>query len=475
MDNNAKYYAATYEDVVPLYLTMTGISNRELKSYHRLIVKGISELVKLPTVFDAATITEGMPYGKNIYEGYLWLKNKALEDGFEVVEYDGHALAIRIKGNQARTRIDIVSHVDVVEPGSGWRDDPFSGKITPKYLHGRGSQDMKGALMITYYALKFMKDHKIPCKNEVRLVIGCDEERTMEDIRYYISKAGEPTFAFTPDGKFPFSLGEKGALMWHISGRMDTCIKEFNGGVQCNVVSPEARAIIRDDQNYEIYKKLFHKKKLKGEIYKENNTIRIKVYGKAAHASIPQEGVNASVQLLNLICEVGKDPLATLLYSCFYDYHGKGAGIDYDIAPMGKLTVNLGILRVKENMVLADVDCRYPLGISSDILTKQVEKVLEVLTVELAYDDSPTLADQDSPYINALWNAYRHSSKDKSSKPLISGGVTYSKAIGNCVAFGPMTETDNNLAHQANEKINIHNIEPLFKIYTETMIELGNV
>lgn len=453
---------------------MTEISKKELKYYHHLITKGISELVKLPTVYDAATKTEDMPYGKNVYEGYLWLKNKALKDGFEVMEYDGHALAIRIKGCQAKSRIDVVSHIDVVEPGNGWNNDPFSGKITRRYVHGRGTQDMKGALMITYYALKFMKDHKIPCKNEVRLVIGCDEERTMEDIRYYISKAGEPAFAFTPDGKFPFSLGEKGALMWHISGSMDTCIEEFYGGVQCNVVSPEAVAVIRDN-NYDIYKKLFHELKLKGEIQREKDTIHIKVYGKAAHASIPQDGVNASVQLLNLIRQAGKDPLALLLYHCFYDYHGKGAGVGYDIPPMGKLTVNLGILRIKGDRVFADVDCRYPYGISSDILTKQIQKVLEPLTVELAYDDKPTLADMDSPYIKTLWNTYRHISNDKSSEPIISGGVTYSKAIDNCVAFGPMTNKDTSLAHQANEKICIHSIEPLFKIYTETMIELGRL
>src|SRR5690606_8648725 len=111
-------------------------------------------------------------------------------------------------------RIDVVSHLDVVEPGTGWENDPFSGAVMDGHVHGRGAQDMKGPLIATYYALKYIKDNRIPCNRELRIVIGCDEERTMDDMRYYLDKAKEPIFAFTPDGKFPYSYGEKGALMW---------------------------------------------------------------------------------------------------------------------------------------------------------------------------------------------------------------------------------------------------------------------
>ncbi|HOQ76107.1 MAG TPA: hypothetical protein PK369_06000 [Thermoclostridium sp.] len=57
-----------------------------------------------------------MPYGKGVHAGYEWLKGKALADGFEVLEFDGHALAIRIPGNVSGERIDVVSHLDVVPP-----------------------------------------------------------------------------------------------------------------------------------------------------------------------------------------------------------------------------------------------------------------------------------------------------------------------------------------------------------------------
>ena len=216
----------------------------EFKDYHGDLIRSVSELIRIPTVFDEATVTKGMPYGKKVYEGYVWLKAKAQNDGFEVKEYDGHALAVRIPGNPASERIDVVSHLDVVEPGTGWENDPFSGAVMDGHVHGRGAQDMKGPLIATYYALKYIKDNRIPCNRELRIVIGCDEERTMDDMRYYLDKAKEPIFAFTPDGKFPYSYGEKGALMWTMDQKVRTSIRELDGGVQCNVVSPMATAFL---------------------------------------------------------------------------------------------------------------------------------------------------------------------------------------------------------------------------------------
>lgn len=456
------------------------ITNKDVNNYVKEIENGISELVKQPTVYDSTTVSKAMPYGKSVFDGYSWMKAKALQDGFDVLEYDGHALAIRMKSPKgqepnSKDRIDILAHLDVVEPGNGWDEDPFSGKITRFYIHGRGTQDMKGSLMIAYYVLKYIKDKQISLKREIRLVVGCDEERTMEDMHYYIRKTGEPAFAFTPDGAFPFSLGEKGALMWHVEGTADSCIQELYGGVQCNVVSPKVTALLKNAGNYEGYRKEFIAAKYRGEIKKEEEYIRITILGKAAHASRPECGKNATILLLDLIRKVSKDRVAELIWQCFSDYNGKGCGIDYEIAPMGKLTLNLGILEIQEGRITADIDCRYPKGVTAEKMTKQIQNVLEPLKIELKYDDKPTLADENSPFINGLLHSYRKVTGDDKSEPLISGGVTYSKAVKNCVAFGPLMKGDKSLAHQANEKIKRGNLKKLFEIYTETVIELGNI
>ena len=448
---------------------------KDYPNYYDDIIKSISQLVQIPTLYDAASITDKMPYGKKVYEGYEWLKKKALEDGFEVLEFDGHALAIRIKGFITENRIDVVSHMDVVEPGEGWSEDPFSGSITKEYIYGRGTQDMKGALILTYYALKFMKENQVSCKNELRVVFGCDEERTMEDMRYYIQKAGEPSFAFTPDGRFPFSLGEMGAIMWCVNGDAETCIEELDGGVQCNVVSPIAYAFIHEIKNYHVYKEKIESGDYQGEVILDQDKLKITIVGKASHASRPEDGLNATVKLLELIQSVSKDPLATLLHQCFCDSYGKGAGIDYDIENAGRLTLNLGILKITDGKLMAQIDCRYPYGIASSHLTDKIQKALYPLEVSLKYDDKPTMSDSDSQYVKLLLNTYREITKDTFNEPFISGGVTYSKAIRNCVAFGPGLKDEVSLAHQANEKLDIKKIAPLFEIYLQTMIRLANL
>ena len=47
----------------------------------------------------------------------------------------------------------IVGHIDVVPIGSGWTDDPFSGKLEEGWLFGRGAQDDKGPTMAGLYAM----------------------------------------------------------------------------------------------------------------------------------------------------------------------------------------------------------------------------------------------------------------------------------------------------------------------------------
>lgn len=448
---------------------------KNISNYYNDLITDISELLKISTVYDSQSVSKEMPYGKNVYRGYQWMKQKALHDGFEVMEYDCHALAIRIPGNKSQKRIDAVSHIDVVEPGRGWTNDPFSGHISNGFIYGRGAQDMKGSLLITYYALKYIMDNEIPLDSELRVVIGCDEERTMDDMRYYISKAGEPEFAFTPDGRFPYSMGEKGALMWTLAGSYNTCIKTLDGGVQCNVVSPMAEALVDDINSYQLYIEMLSKLSYQGEILKEDDMLRIKITGKAAHASRPDEGVNASVQLLRLISEVSSDNLASLLCKCFEGNNGEGADIYYDIEPMGKLTLNLGILKIENGMITAEVDCRYPYGVASETLTEKLKKAINPLNVELKYDDKPTLSDSTSPYLKTLLQVYREAAGKPDAQPVLGMGVTYSKAFRNCVAFGPTSEGDLVLAHQADECIEISKLETLLDIYTRAMISLANL
>lgn len=443
------------------------------------MVEDFKGLLRINSVGGTQEVTNQYPYGKNVFEALDYMKNLALSDGFEIIEFDHHALAI-VLGN-GEERIDVVCHLDVVSQGVGWTHEPFSAENIGDVIYGRGAQDDKGPAIIAYTALKEIKrqieQQEIPAlRRELRVVFGCDEERTMNDMKYYIAKAGEPTFAFTPDGYFPMSIGEKGALMWTLKGKTSGVIKSLDGGVQCNVIAPIAQATLRGIDSDRLRDCLDREKTIHTLRIAEDET-NLGVEGKAAHASKPELGDNAILRLLKVIAQASGDPLATMLFNTFADAYGAAAGMAIQSDVMGKLTLNLGVLRIDEGELYAEVDCRYPLETDAAKLTAILDKRLHGLSVSLDYDAAPVLNDESDPFIQILLNNYRQWSGDRETAPIISGGVSYSKAIRHCVAFGPHRTGDVSLAHQADECISILDMENLLRVYTQTMLDLagGNV
>ena len=450
------------------------LDNADFLQFQGALIADIQALVRIPSMYDAMTVTQAMPYGRHVQSALEFLTKLAMQDGFEIRQYDGHALAIILNpdGWPDEERIDIVSHVDVVDPGVGWSEDPFSGRLCGKELRGRGTQDMKSCLMITYHALRYLKDHRIPLKRQLRVVIGCDEERTMGDMEHYLSMAGQPAFAFTPDGYFPMSIGEKGALMWRLSGEMDSIIENFEGGAQCNMVPPWARCSLHHPRP-ELFNASIQQRGLRGSVSFSEGLLQISLEGKAAHASNPESGLNAVTELCAVVAEVTGDPLSMLIASVFGDYLGNAAKIACDIPPMGRLTLNLGVLRIAHGEVYAEIDSRYPLGVTSAELGERIGAVLAPLVISLDYDAPPILNDPNSPFIGLLLENYRESSGDTVSLPFISGGVTYSKVIDHCVAYGPHMPGEKSLAHRSDEFIEVDRLIPLLNLYIRGMLALA--
>lgn len=63
-------------------------------------------------------------------------------------------------------------HTDVVPPGEGWTDDPFTPTIRGDLLYGRGAVDMKGAVAAFIAAAARVPDHP----GTVSLILTGDEE-----------------------------------------------------------------------------------------------------------------------------------------------------------------------------------------------------------------------------------------------------------------------------------------------------------
>jgi acetylornithine deacetylase len=102
--------------------------------------------------------------------------------GFEVerVDYkDGNGVAKRalVAHRGPPGGLALSGHMDTV-PDTGWKDDPWSGRIEDGVLHGLGSADMKGPVAAAIVAAQVLPDG-VP----VTLLITTDEETTKAGAR----------------------------------------------------------------------------------------------------------------------------------------------------------------------------------------------------------------------------------------------------------------------------------------------------
>lgn len=427
------------------------------------------KLLSIPSTYDEKTISSQKPCGENIDKALKFMENKCLEIGLEVNKYAGHAISASLGQGK---RIDIVSHLDVVEPGDGWLQDPFKPLNKEKEIIARGSQDMKAGAWLSYLALKILKDQNIQLNKELRLVYGTDEERTMDDMRYYIQKAGYPDFAFTPDGSFPITTGEKGALMWIIKKPYSGNIKGLEGGVQPNVISPYAKAYLKNVDRAKALD-LMETYHYKGTVIDTEDGIMIEIIGKAGHASMPEHGENANVYLLHILSELVHEDSISDLYNVFKNPYGEETELYFDINPMGRLTLNPGLISISNNELVLYVDCRYPYGVDSKTLSSILKKYLNSFDISLPYDDQPTYVDDNDKYIKALKSAYTKVRK-LPCPSFISGGVSYSKVFKHCVAFGPVDKSIK-MAHQKNEAILKEDLYNALEIYYYSFLNLMEI
>ena len=446
---------------------------KEIGEVKKTFLPELRSLIRIDTEYDAGSVSAKCPYGRNIAAGLDYIRRKAVQDGFDLLEYDGRALAVSL-GNQPG-RVEAVSHIDVVPAGGGWTFPPYGAAVVGQRLYGRGTQDMKTPLWITYTALRMIRNSGVPLKRQIRVVVGTDEERSMQDMVYYLGKAGLPDFAFTPDGSFPLCAGEKGVVVWHLDRPVTTVVRAFRAGSVSNVICGLAVFSV-PLEHYGALKKALDLKRCSYDAVLAGEAT-VSVRGKSAHSSDPQAGDNAIVKALEGIAAAYREPWAVQLARAFRDPYGSGLGLSGDYPPMGFASAELNILTIRDGNLHGEIDVRFPSPLTSSALTEKARNALPLFRVSQVYEEPVLSADLSSPYVRALLANYRSFFPEDAAEPYIGGGVTYSKVYGGrCVAYGaryPFQSTPN-LAHQADEYVSLRRIYDSCRLYAGALTALAN-
>lgn len=443
------------------------------------IIKTLQELVRIPSLTDLTSVTKNVPFGKAIREALDYMLNMAKNDGFKVRDLEGYAGVIEF--GEGTEIMGILGHLDVVPPGTGWNDDPFSATIKDGYVIGRGSQDDKGPTVAAYNAMKIVKDSGYKPNKRIFLIMGTDEESGMACMKYYQKHGEIPDFGFVPDAEFPVIYGEKGILQLSIQGQKTTQIISLNAGERPNICIGEASVLMKGQAMTQLFDFYLKSNQLIGhsEDYPEGVTYFIK--GKTAHGSTPQEGVNAAWHCLNFVGTAYHGETASELARLLKEYRGDDLGIRVFGSHMGFLTVNLGMINIDHSSISLVLDIRYPQETDELTIVNGIQKALDENCPELKVivrdHKKPLFVDPKSKLVVTLEKIYRDYTHDTQSQLMTMGGGTYARSFANFVAFGaefPLQKRPSWVGnvHQANEGFEIQQLLLATAIYAQAIYDL---
>lgn len=308
-------------------------------------------------------------------------------------------------------------HLDTVPAGDGWITDPFKPVIKDGKLYARGAIDSKGNFVSSWLAIKtFLKQHRK--FNGTIYLVGCADEETGSScgVKYLLEKGFKVDYAIVPDGGYmdKIIIGEKGVLR-----------------------------------------------------------IRVKSYGKQAHGSSPDLGINAIENLIILLNKISAIEFHK------YSYHKSFSGI----------TKNLGVFKggYAPNIVPAyaeaEIDIRIPLGIDKDIILDQIyKKEKEIvkqkgsqINIEEIFSAKPHLTNTDSTLVKSFLRAARDFGIGMRIGTM--GGITDAKPLSltGIETLVHSADDGSHSAHNANEYVKLENLKTAASLYALTLTNIFKV
>ncbi len=429
------------------------------------LVEIVREILKIKSVEDKPE--ESAPFGLGVKLALDYALTVGDEMGFKTKNLDGYAGYVEF--GEGEELISILGHLDVVPEGKGWKHHPYAAVVEDGKIYGRGAIDDKGPMMAALFGLYALKESGLSVKKRVRIVFGTNEETGWKGITYYKQKEKAPLVGFTPDGNFPVINREKGILNVTIEKKFSPENKEIllKGGERPNMVPDYAEAEFSNTPSL----KSFDGVEVKGN--------KIIAKGISAHGAHPWEGKNAVTILCSALkdADMRKDVKSVIDFvneKVADDVFGEKLGIAFEDKESGKLTCNLGMMKIGKDAAEIVFNIRYPITDSAERITDAIEKSAAPygLKVKDTHHQPPLFVSESEDIVQKLLKVYEEETGEKGYTLAIGGG-TYARAMEKGVAFGPVFPGMVAVEHQPNEFIGINHLVKIAKIYGRAIYELA--
>lgn len=450
-----------------------------LDAHEEEMVRDIGRLVRYRSVSRPGT--EDAPYGPECAAALAEMLDMGREYGFETHNAENRCGSVTWE-NGGKT-IGLWAHLDVVPEAEGWLYPPYSCTRKGDFLIGRGVGDNKGPAVGGLYAMRCIRELGLPFRSSIRQVAGCDEEKGMSDVEYYVSRYPVPDFSLVTDSGFPVCYGEKGILEAELWSPPLEGVREWSGGTASNIV-PDACTLLLDGGEAPA--------SLPEGISAaaEEGGLRLCARGFARHTAAPEGGVNAIGRLCGfleksgLLPEKDRETVSFLkeVCGCFY---GETLGIACADEPSGRLTCVGSLLRMEQNRAVLTLNIRYPVTLKGGALLEKLRQTAGAYGFEtvLLQDSAPNYFNPDSPLVEALCEVYREAT-GSDAQAYVMGGGTYARKIPNAVAYGPGMAADfsplglppgHGEGHSPDEALHLPTLKKAVEIYVLALLRLDRL
>lgn len=485
-------------------LDLYGKISRWFEEHRERMAGDIMRLVRIPSI-SAPQEDEEAPFGQACRDCLEEMLALGREHGFYAENHGNRVGSIGGRDKDWDNMIGFWNHMDVVPVGNGWAYEPFEPVLKDGFLIGRGAQDNKGPAVGLLYMMECLRELGVPLKHELRLFVGCDEERGMEDIEYYTARYPVPRLSMIADSGFPVCYGEKGIIegSFHSLHPVSDAILEMSGGSASNMIPDAACAVIKASQ--ELLQALRAFLPEAGEepgvqpfpgirVEREADRIRITAAGQSRHSAFPEGSVNAVHELMRFLAEAvplpeqDRELFARLAYLS-EEYYGEHTGIAGSDEQSGRTTCAATVLRLEEGLVSLHCNIRYVITAKGDELSAALKRTAEEngLAWETERDSAPNYFPREHRAVKLLTDIYNEIT-GSSATEFVMGGGTYARKLPRAFAYGVggMKESEEELrirarlfppghggAHQPDEALNLRLLEEAMRIYAMAVVGLN--
>lgn len=442
------------------------MKNRIKNDVKEQYLNSLQTIISYPSVLNEGE--NGTPFGQAIQDVLEKTLELARELGFQTyIDPEGYYGYAEI--GQGEELLAVLCHLDVVPAGDlkDWQTPPFEATIVGDYLVGRGVQDDKGPSLAALYAVKSLLDDGIQFTKRIRFIFGTDEETLWRCMNRYNQIEEQADLGFAPDSSFPLTYAEKGLLQVKLHGPGWDDLP-LQAGQALNVV-PD-KATYAGHRLEELLPVLDQ-----SEVQYSQTEDSVTVLGVSKHSKDAAEGVNAIVGLAESLSLILPHPALLFIADAVgEDATGEALFGPISDEPSGDLSFNLATLVIDQEQSEIGIDIRIPVLADKDALVARLQEI--AASYQLEYEEfdylAPLYVPLDSPLVSSLMAVYQEETGDK-TPAMSSGGATFARTMGNCVAFGALFPGAEQTEHQANERAKIDDLYAAMEIYREAIQRLA--